>query len=319
MKQGNFLISIIVPMYNAEKYISATISTIIQEKTIPIEVIVVDDKSTDHSFERVREFEDKRIRVVKGPGRGVSAAMNAGLADARGSIIMRCDSDDAYPNARISQQALWLQNHPEYDGVCGAFSTIDGEGNVVATMESGDAPAEITDELINGKVRTHFCTYAIRSSLVRKVGGFREFFESGEDVDFQLRLGEAGRIAYVPENWYFYQIRPSSITHTQPSLVREFFERTAFELQRQRRTSGLDDLQRGLLPSKPRFTQSEPHSAIDHIQGHLLGMAWREHQAGRKTLALRTAVRAFAANPLKIRVWKSIIALVLKPTKKVSS
>jgi glycosyltransferase involved in cell wall biosynthesis len=306
------LISIVVPMYNAEKFIAATLESILRDKGTVIEVIVVNDKSTDHSLDRVREIQDERIRVIDGPGRGVSSAMNVGYAEARGSIIMCCDADDLFPTARISRQVQFLKSHPEYEGVCGIFSTIDSKGNFVAQMQCGDAPAEITDELVNGILRTSFCTYAIRSSLAQKVGGFREFFESAQDIDFQLRLGEAGRIAYVPENWYFYRLHASSITHTQSNAVRAFFERTAFELQRQRRMSGLDDLQRGCPPAIPSFGRSPGHSAAEHLQKHLLGRAWREHQVGKKIPALQTGVRALMANPLKFRVWKNVLALVFK-------
>ena len=61
MKQSHMLVSIIVPMYNAEKFISATLESILREKEISIEVIVVNDKSTDRSLDRVRDFHDERI------------------------------------------------------------------------------------------------------------------------------------------------------------------------------------------------------------------------------------------------------------------
>jgi glycosyltransferase involved in cell wall biosynthesis len=312
MNQSRLLVSIIVAMYNAERFISETLVSILREKETPIEVIVVNDKSTDRSLERVRDFHDERIRLIDGPGRGAPGAMNAGLAHARGSIIMICDSDDIFPSSRIRHQVQWLQSHPEYGGVCGNFSTTDSEGNLIAEMQCGDAPAEITNELINGKLRTSFCTYAIRSSLVQRIGGFREFFKSGYDLDFQFRLGEVARIAFLPENWYFWRLHESSITHTQPTLLREFFERTAFELQHQRRTSGSDDLQRGHLLSTPNFDQSAPHSAADHIQGQLIGRAWHEHRAGKKVEALKTGLQALALRPLNIAIWKSISALILK-------
>ena len=313
MKQSHSLVSIIVAMYNAEKFISETLVSILREKETPIEVIVINDGSTDRSLERVRDLHDERIHVVDGPGRGAAGAMNAGLDHARGSIIMICDSDDLYPPARIRHQVQWLESHPEYGGVCGSYSTIDSEGNLITEMQCGDAPAEITDELINGKLRTSLCTYAIRSSLAQKIGGFREFFNSAYDIDFQLMLGELTRIRYIPENCYFYRLHSSSITHTQPKLVREFFERTAFELQRQRRISGLDDLQRGRVISKPRSDQSAPDSATHQIQDQLLGKAWREHRAGKKAQALKTGLRALALHPVNIALWKSLLALVLKP------
>ena len=79
-----------------------------------------------------------------------------------------------------------------------------------------------------------------------KVGLFREFFESGQDIDIQLRLGEAGHIGYVPQNWYFYRLHSSSITHTQTSALLNFYERTAYALQKQRQTIGLTIYKRAL-------------------------------------------------------------------------
>jgi len=158
----------------------------------------------------------------------------------------------------------------------------------------------------------------VRSSVGQKSGGFREFFQSSYDIDFQLRLGEMGRIAYVPENWYFYRLHASSITHTQPHLIREFFQQTALDLQRQRQTVGLDDLQRGRQPLKRNFDQSSPLSTKEHIQGQLLGSAWREHRAGNRLEALRIGVRAITSNPSNFRVWKSIVALAVKSPGKES-
>ncbi len=307
------LVSIIVPLHNAEKFVSLALASILCERQALIEVIVVNDKSTDSSLRRVLELRDERIRVIDGPGRGISACLNAGIAKSRGEIIMRCDADDLYPQARIREQVAWLEQHPTYDAVCGSFSTIDPQGKVVADLQCGLETIDITDELINGRIRTTLCSYAIRASAVAKTGEFREFFETGEDIDFQLRLGESNLIAYLPKLWYFYRIHGASITHTRQAAVHQFYEQKARELQNQRRIFGLDDLQRGRVLSKPRFDRSAPDSAADHIQGQLLGRAWREHRAGKKAQALKTGFRALALHPANIVLWKNLLALILKP------
>ena len=309
---NHLLVSIIVPMRNAEKFITETLNSILREKETPIEVIVVNDKSTDQSLDRVLEFRDNRIRVVDGPGRGISACLNAGLAEVRGSIVMRCDADDLYPEPRIRQQVRWLQSHPEYDAVCGTYSTIAPRGNLITELQCGANPADITTELIDGNIRTHLCTYAIRLSSIAKAGGFREYFETAEDLDFQLRLGEAGRIGYVPENWYFYRLHATSATHMQRSVEREFFERISYDMQKQRRAFGQDDLQKGCPPAKPASVSSAVGDVNEEIQGMLLGKAWREHRTGNKARALKTGLRALTANPLNFSTWKSVFALILK-------
>src|SRR6266850_4685025 len=122
MRGDPMLVSIVVPMHNAEEYISRTLVSLLADTQIPMEVIVVNDKSTDASLARVLEFSDERMRVIDGPGRGAPAAMNAGVAAARGAVLMCCDADDLYPEKRIRQQVAWLNANPEYAAVCGSFS-----------------------------------------------------------------------------------------------------------------------------------------------------------------------------------------------------
>ncbi len=310
------LVSIIIPMLNAQAYVSKTLASLLLEHETPIEIIVVNDKSTDESLARVLVFSDERIRLIDGPGRGISACMNAGLAVARGAVIMRCDADDLYPAGRIARQMAWLGANPEYAAVCGSFSAIDSRGRLVSDLKCGTEPAEITSELRQGTVRTHFCTYAVRAESVSKVGGFREYFESAEDTDLQLRLGEAGRVGYVPAVSYFYRLHASSVTHRQSNVLRKFFERTAFDFQVQRRTAGLDDLQWGRPPLKPNSANSAPLSANAHVQSVLLGRAWREHATGKRAKALVTGLRALARNPFGVAVWKSMVALAWKSAAK---
>jgi glycosyltransferase involved in cell wall biosynthesis len=307
------LVSVFVPVYNAANYISATLKSILTETTIPVEVIVVNDRSTDASLDRIRGIPDPRIRIFEGLGRGAAAAMNVGLAQVRGDVVMHCDADDLYADKRISHQVAWLRTHSDYSAVCGSYSTIDSKGRLIAHLRCGDEPIEITEELKKGTVRTSLCTYAIRTEILRKAGGFREYFESSYDIDMQLRLPELGRIGYVPTNFYFYRVHNTSITHQQSSVLREFLERMAYQFQEQRRKGGLDDLQRGLPPTKPGMSSTVAHSAAEHIQQLLLGLAWREHSAGQRARALGTGLRALIANPLDRNIWKSFVALALKP------
>jgi glycosyltransferase involved in cell wall biosynthesis len=309
-------VSIVIPMRNAQDYISEALTAILCESQTPLEVIVVNDGSTDASLDRVAAFRDSRIRVFEGPHRGISACLNAGLAKARGSIVMRCDADDVFPQSRIQEQVSWLDSHPEFDAVCGSFSTIDEKGGQIVDMFCGSHPIEITSELIEGSTRTHLGTYAIRLSLVKKVGGFREYFETAEDIDFQFRLGGHGRIAFVPKLWYLYRIHPSSITHTQATATRASFETIAREFQHQRRISGVDDLERGVAIAPAELPISPPLTADQHIQGMLFGSAWEEHKNGNRLDALTFGARALKANPTAMNAWKSMAALVFKPSRR---
>jgi glycosyltransferase involved in cell wall biosynthesis len=307
------LVSVIMPVYNAERYITAALVSILKEEKIPLEIIVVNDGSTDRSLDRVQELTDPRIRIVENQARGIATALNTGLAVAQGQFVVRCDADDLYPANRIAQQVEWLSQNPEFGAVCGSYAAIDPKGQVLVRFRNGIHPEEITEELSAGYTRTHLCTYAIRTEILRSLGGFRPYFTTGEDIDLQLRLGEVCRVGYQPQLYYQYRLHQASITHTKSSVEREFFDEIARKFQAQRQTIGQDDLQRGTPPIPPKAGTHPALTAAQHIQKILLCQAWYEHQAGQKRQALTTGVRSALLLPSNLATWKSVLALAIKP------
>jgi glycosyltransferase involved in cell wall biosynthesis len=307
-------VSIVVPMYNAEAFVTKTLHSILQERTIDLEVIVVNDRSTDRSLQRVMAIGDKRVRVITGPGQGISAALNAGIAAAQSGIIMRCDADDLYPLGRIAQQVHWLSQHPEFGAVCGGFSMVDTTGQLLTQLATDGAAKEFTDDLRQGITSTHFCTFAVRTEVLRKLGGCREYFKTAEDIDLQLRIGEVCRVWFLPQLQYNYRIHHSSITHNQSNIEREFFEQTARDFQAQRLLQGSDALQRGCPPAPPQPIEKQALKGDIHMQELLLCRAWQEHAAGYKLMALGTAMRSLTKQPTTPRIWSNLFILALKPT-----
>jgi glycosyltransferase involved in cell wall biosynthesis len=280
---------------------------------LDIEVIVIDDRSTDDSAAIVRAYADARVSMVAGPGRGISAALNTGLAHARAAVVMRCDADDRYPRGRILRQVNWLQDHAQFAGLCGGFTAIDEEGRLVAELPTGSAPEELTSELQLGHTRTHLCAFAMRTELVRRIGGFREYFVTAEDIDLQLRLARHARVMYLPGNCYDYRLHSRSITHTQARTQRLHYEHLARELQRQRRADGTDDLdlRPEALPEVP--VANAPDGSIPHIVGFIEGAAWAAHAQGRKIDALAIGLRSLRYQRWRLSPWKTLLALLLKP------
>ena len=305
-------VSVIVPMRNAEAFIEQTLFCILSETSIALEVVVIDDLSTDRSREIVTGIHDNRIRVIVGSGTGIAAAMNSGLSAARGDIVMRCDADDLYPAGRIAEQLVWLDRNQDFVAVCGSFATIDSSGRAIVDLATGLAAEDITAELNLGHTRTCLCSYALRKIALERIGGFRQYFETAEDIDFQLRLGSAGRVMYLPRVYYRYRLHQTSITHTQANIKRIFFEKTARDFQSQRRATGMDDLQRGNPPAIPEAKNNRAGKASLQISGMLIGEAWRRHKNGDKIQAIWFGIRALAAAPQDFNLWRSVIALVVK-------
>lgn len=304
-------VSVLMPTRNAQDYIDAALRSVLQETRVPLEVVVVDDGSSDASRERALALGDPRVRIVEGPRRGIAACMNAGLAAARGELLMRCDADDLYPAGRIAEQVDWLARHPGHDAVGGAFGTVDARGAaVVRQLDSGtDERLDLEEELRRGVLRTHLCTFAMRRAAVERVAGFREYFETAEDIDFALRLGERGRVAYLPRTWYLYRLHGASITHRQRDVRRLFYMQMAREFQAERLAGRADALQLGRAPAPPADDGSQPTSAGRHIQDLLIGQAWSELRQRRRAPAIGHAWRAAAASPLRGAGWETLLKI----------
>jgi glycosyltransferase involved in cell wall biosynthesis len=306
------LVSVIITVRNAEAFISETLASILQEREVSLEVVLVDNGCTDSTIDRAREFNDDRVRIIEGPRKGIAHALNVAYAAARGKVIVRCDGDDLYPPGRLVRQVRWLDEHPEFGAVCGRFTTIDPKGTPLADL-SKDEPEEITEELRNGKLRTHIGTFAIRAEVVKAAGYSREYFDCFEDTDFQLRIGETCRVWFEPEIEYIYRLHQASSSHTTSYTKNHFYTAIAMEFQKQRRATGMDDLQRGYPPAVPDGPKAPFWDAASHMQKMLIAGAWADHQTGRKQQAVIKGLRSVKAWPFGLQGWRNLVFLVIKP------
>jgi glycosyltransferase involved in cell wall biosynthesis len=308
-------VSILMPMRNTERYVRDAVMSVLNQEGGDVDLVVVDDESTDRSLATVESIADPRIKLLSGGGRGVSVAWNTAFANAIGDIIMQCDSDDLYPRGRVAWQLGFLTQHAEFGAVCGGFSTIEATGRKITDLFNGTSVGEeITEELLNGVTRTSLCTFAVRRRYLERIGGKREYFESAEDIDLQIRLAEVCRVWFEPRSFYSYRLHDKSITHRQASARRTFYEQYARELRKQRTLGNADDLERGQA-REPPGTDSPPDRSAKQIQGMLLGEAWQRHARGSKILAIKLGLRALFQAPLDISIWRSLAALVIKPVR----
>lgn len=133
------LLSVIVPCYNYGAYVGEAIASILAQDYSPIELIIVDDGSTDDSPLRIEQAlidwqqhpNVQRVEFVRQPNQGVSAALNNGLARALGEFVVTFDADDVMVPGRLSLQAEYLQRHPEVGCLGGRALRIDPRGNTL--------------------------------------------------------------------------------------------------------------------------------------------------------------------------------------------
>jgi len=119
------LVSIIIPVFNSEKYLADTITSALLQTWTNIEIIIVDDSSTDRSLNIARQFNDDRIRVFEQKNKGASAARNRGLAEAKGEYIQFLDADDVLNNVKIEAQVRLLAGKDDAIANCATVNFFD--------------------------------------------------------------------------------------------------------------------------------------------------------------------------------------------------
>ena len=122
-------ISVVMPTYNAETYLREAIDSILNQTFTDFEFLIIDDNSNDKTREIIKSYKDKRIRLIDGPGKGISAALNVGLKEAKGEYIARMDADDISLPERFEAQVKFMDEHPEV-GICGTkIHTLEKNNN----------------------------------------------------------------------------------------------------------------------------------------------------------------------------------------------
>ncbi|MCD6327435.1 glycosyltransferase, partial [bacterium] len=182
------IVSIIIPVYNDEKHVADAIESALAQTLKEVEVIVVDDGSTDGTAQVLTQYEG-RIKIVRQENRGVSAFRNAGLHASRGKYICFLDSDDTFMPRKAEMQAGALERHPDA-GLCyGAWEGVS-QHTKMRKLLRGPELEQLAGALALGMFA--ICSVALRRSWAVSVGGFDESLASGEDRDFWWRLLRAG-------------------------------------------------------------------------------------------------------------------------------
>src|SRR5207247_1570481 len=165
-------VTVIMPVYDRERFVCEAIASVLAQTFSDLELIVVDDGSTDGTAAAVAAVEDPRLRYVAQPHRGVAAAMNTGLRSARGRYVARLDSDDVWLPDLLATQVAVLESRPEIDVVYARAQGMEADGTLT-THVWGIAPRWPADALrsqLHGDFTCNITTVARRACLERAGG-----------------------------------------------------------------------------------------------------------------------------------------------------
>ena len=129
-------VTVLIPTYQSAGFISEAIDSVLTQSYGDYEILIVDDDSTDATVDILNGYRDGRIRVIRGPGEGLAAALNRGIAQARGEYIARLDSDDLMAPGRLEKQVRYMDGHPEVL-VCGGWQQYFGQSSFLHAPPAG--------------------------------------------------------------------------------------------------------------------------------------------------------------------------------------
>jgi glycosyltransferase involved in cell wall biosynthesis len=179
------LVSVIVPVYNGGRYIRAALQSIFQQDYYPLEVIVVNDGSTDNTAAIVKAFSD--VTYVSREHQGVAAARNAGIEQAHGDFISFLDSDDLWTPQKTSLQMTYLHTYQHVDCAIGHCRYFKEPG--VTTPDW--LPQKYFED---NSIGYNLGALLARRVVFKKIGLFNPRLWSGEDMDWFIRLRDGGII-----------------------------------------------------------------------------------------------------------------------------
>jgi glycosyltransferase involved in cell wall biosynthesis len=191
MTAGSPSVSVVIPAYNAERWIEATIEAVLAQTVPPAEIIVVDDGSTDRTRVELEPYGD-RLRVIGQENAGPAAAYNTGFRAASSDFVAKCPADDLWVPGKLEWQLQTLTEHPEIDVAFGRardFGTMEGDlpaPRVAGALRGREFLADLYRQNVISSP-----TAVVRRSLHERLGGFREDLTAGEDYDFWLRAAQA--------------------------------------------------------------------------------------------------------------------------------
>ena len=192
------LVSVVIPSYNMEKFTPLTVESVLAQDYPDVEVIVVDDGSSDGSVAALRRFGDK-IRVIEQKNAGACAARNRGLAEAKGEFVAFLDCDDLWERRKLTRCVEALRARPGAVMVHSLAYWIDAEGRVFGPPRFEPRPEGKVFAELSRLNHVMNSTPLCRTEAVRAVGGWDEAIFTTADWELWLRLAKRGEIAFVPE------------------------------------------------------------------------------------------------------------------------
>jgi len=211
-----------MPFRNAGQYISEAMESLVTQTYARLEVIAIDDGSSDDGaviVERVAA-RDSRVRLISEGPRGFVPSLNRGLKLARGEFVARMDADDVCLPDRIARQVAFLDGRPDIGAVGGQILTVlDGTTRTPPFWIDNPLEHDAIVTMLKSRNALHHPTTLLRRDIVIAAGAYRSAFTVVQDYDLWLRLAERTRLANLPDRVLRYRFHDAQATERNTELA----------------------------------------------------------------------------------------------------
>lgn len=194
-------VSVVVPAYNVAGCVQRALDSVLAQSWTDLELLVVDDGSTDGTREVLARCADPRLRVLSKPNGGLSSARNHGIAHARGEYLAFLDADDYWLEAKLARQVGLMDRRPDL-GFCSTSARVETpEGQTLRPWRCGPIEGAVLEAIFahNSTVAGSGSGVLARRALFGRVGGFDERLRSLEDIDMWMRLAAVSGYECIDE------------------------------------------------------------------------------------------------------------------------
>lgn len=302
------LISVIIPAYNAEKFVLDAIHSVLQQDFQPLEILLIDDGSTDDTVALVKR-EAPQVKIIQQANAGVAAARNTGLRHATGDYICFLDADDGWFPGKLEAQVDYLRLHPEVSVVYHKWHVWKPDENGIFNppqRAENPVPGEI-DPALSGWIYprllldcvVHTSTVMMRREIARDIGFFDTALDTGEDYDFWLRVSRKFQIHKLTGTYSFYRVASGSLTTGAPKSQNNEYNVIKRALKQWGRSSP-----DGFSVSRAMINQRLSKLAFDFGYAH--------YHYGSAKLASSAFLKSFLLQPTRIRSIAYFLASTIR-------
>lgn len=302
------LVSVVVPVYNQGEFVRSAIESVLAQGYSPLELIVIDDGSTDDTPDVLRGYAG-RAEVIRQDNRGAAAALNRGIRATGGSLVCWLSADDEFLPGKLEAQVAAFRDSPEVGMAHTGYVDVDGSGTVLRTAR---VPAAVdADPFVNVYWRnsTNGSTVMLRRDVFDELGGFDESLRADVDADMWMRIALRWRIAVVPGVYVRYRVHGNSLSANVPLMVTSMAAVRLRHLNElRRRVSDRSDAAALLARMSTDFAaqRMDELAAIVLAESRRRGRATREQSRAAVALGLNRLRRSGLLRAILLPAWRRL-------------